>query len=49
MPRWEDLIGEEDSHDGNLMHDWAFSQNSLMSRNIQFEPSTKENLYNVSN
>ena len=41
MPRWEGLIGKEESQDGNLMHDYAFAQNAVIGSNVHFKPSMK--------
>ena len=41
VPIWEYLIGEEYSHDGDLMHDWDFAQKGVIRSNIQFKPITK--------
>ena len=28
VPSWEDMMAEEESHDGNMQRDWAFVQGS---------------------
>ena len=48
VPRWEDSSGEEDYHDGGLMHDWSFAQKGVMISNAKLKTITKETPHDVS-
>ena len=42
LPNWDDVLVEEDSHNGNAMFDWAFLQDSQLERDLVVDQDKKE-------
>ena len=37
VPVWDELSLQEEPHDGNLMHDWAFTQDGSADDRAEFD------------
>ena len=41
VPKWDDLIDEEESQDGSIMTEWSFAEGGLKSENTCTDPAKK--------
>ena len=49
LPSWDEVIEDEDSHDGNLLFDWAFSQTRVINYNVIIDLGKNEIMHDVNN
>ena len=49
VPRWDELVEDEDHHDSNMLCDWAFSRKGFVTEQVKFDTVKKEIMCDVSN
>ena len=42
VPRWDELMMDEESHDGNVLHDWAFSQQGMIVDKVESDDESDD-------
>ena len=47
--RWDELVDDQDHHDGDVLCDWEFSQKSFVTEQVKFDKVKKEIMHDVSN
>ena len=48
VPSWTEVVGEEDSHDGNLVVDWTFVQDGVLDERRKVDHKKKMIYYDLS-
>ena len=42
VPRWDELMMDEESHDGNVLHDWAFAQQGMIVDKVESDDESDD-------